>query len=136
VGKFAEQLQAFAEKTDNTLRDVDVAFKLSLFNRVVRKTRVADPASWKRPDPDYLGGTMRGNWQVSTGAPSGAFLEGVRNTAFALSAGEAGKITPFSVTYLSNNTPYVLHWEEQDAMVSLAIADAKRALEEAVRGST
>lgn len=133
---FGAQLKAFAEKTGEKLEDVDVAFKLSVFNRAVRYTRVADPSTWKRPDPDYLGGTMRGNWQVTTGAPAPAFLEGVRNQAQALPSGEAAKIQPFSSTFLTNNTPYVRVWEERDAMVGRAIADARRALAEAVRQAT
>lgn len=132
---FGAQLKAFADKTQEDLGDVDRAFKLGLFGRVVQRTRVADPASWKRPDPTYLGGTMRGNWQVTTGAPAGSFKEGSRNTGTALPASEAAKIKPFSATFLTNNTPYVLVWEERDAMVSLAMADARRQLEQAVNQS-
>lgn len=130
-----EQLRAFADKTGEKLEDVDRGFKLSLFNRVVRRTRVADPSTWKRPDPTYLGGTMRGNWQVTTGSPAGAFLEGRRVTEgnFTLLPEEAGKITAFSSTWLTNNTPYVRVWEEVDGMLGLGIADARRILDEAVR---
>lgn len=130
---FADDLQAFARKTGETLSDTDRAFKLALFDRVVRNTRVADPSSWKRPDPTYLGGTMRGNWQVTTGTPAQSFIEGQRNTNAALPADERAKVAPFSVTWLSNNTPYVLVWEEQDAMVGRALAAAQRALREAVQ---
>lgn len=133
MASFGAQLQAFADKTGEKLADVDRAFKLGVFSDVVRLTRVADPSSWKRPDPTYLGGTMRGNWQVTTGAPATAFIEGRRNTGTALPAGEAGKIQPFSATWLSNNTPYVMVWEEVDGMVGIAIAQAKNRLAEAVR---
>ncbi|WP_299945354.1 hypothetical protein [uncultured Ruegeria sp.] len=132
MASFGAQLQAFAEKTDNKLQDVDRAFKLELFGMIVGRTRVADPSTWKRPDPDYLGGTMRGNWQVTTDVPAQTFIEGQRNTSFALPADEAGKIEPFSSTWLSNNTPYVLVWEETDAMVGASLADARRLLAEAV----
>lgn len=130
---FAQDLRKFAEKTNEKLEDVDRAFKLALFSEVVRNTRVADPASWKRPDPTYLGGTMRGNWQVTTGAPAQTFIEGQRNRSQVLPADEQAKILAFSATWLSNNTPYVLVWEEQDAMVGRAIAGARRTLSEAVR---
>lgn len=132
MASFAAQLQAFADKTNEKLEDVDRAFKLSLFNRVVANTRVADPSTWKRPDPTYLGGTMRGNWQVSTGGPVTDFIEGQRNFTFALPEAEAGRIQAFSSTWLTNNTPYVFVYEELDAMVGKALADARRALEEAV----
>lgn len=125
---FGQQLRSFAEKTGEKLEDVDVGFKLGLFGRVVKRTRVADPLSWKRPDPTYKGGTMRGNWQVTTGAPAQNFIVGRLNTTPALPATEAAQIQPFSVTWLTNNTPYVLVYEEKDAMVASARADALRIL--------
>lgn len=128
-----QQLRAFADKTGEKLEDVDRAFKLGLFNRVVSMTRVADPSTWKRPDPTYLGGTMRGNWQVTTGQPASAFIEGQRNTVAVLPADEGAKIAPFSRTYLTNNTPYVRVWEEVDGMVARGVSDARRQLEKAVR---
>ncbi|MEO1108264.1 MAG: hypothetical protein AAFX90_10110 [Pseudomonadota bacterium] len=133
MASFAAQLKAFAEKTEQKLEDVDRAFKLELFTLVVQRTRVADPSTWKRPDPNYLGGTMRGNWQVTSGAPAASFLEGVRNTGIALPATQVGQIEPFSSTWLTNNTPYVLVYEELDAMVGASLADARRILAEAVQ---
>jgi len=133
VADFGAQLQAIADKTGERLEDVDRAFKLQLFNMVVRNTRVADPLSWKRPDPTYLGGTMRGNWQVTTGAPAQTFIEGRRNTAAVMPGSESAKIQPFSETWLTNNTPYVRVWEEEDAMVGRAIADARRQLARVVQ---
>lgn len=129
ANKFGAQLHAFAKKTGDKLEDVDVAFKLGLFERVIRNTRVADPMSWKRPDPTYRGGQMRGGWQVTAAA---VFREGVRNTTAALPVAEVGKVQPFSVTYLSNAVPYAPIYEEKDAMMGRAIADAQRALAEAV----
>ena len=130
---FASQLQAFADKTGEKLENVDRAFKLGMFQDVVKRTRVADPSTWKRPDPTYLGGTMRGNWFVSTGAPVSTFVDGLRNTSAAMPAGEASKIQPFSATWLTNNTPYVMVYEEKDGMVGAAIANARRRLEQAVK---
>ena len=128
--KFAAQLHAFAEKTGQKLEDVDVAFKLSLFNRVVRNTRVADPSTWKKPDPSYKGGQMRGGWQVSASA---TFVEGYRNTGASLPGDEVGKIHPYTVTYLTNAVPYAPVYNEIDNIIGLAVADALSALTEAVR---
>lgn len=128
--KFAAQLHAFAEKTGQKLEDVDVAFKLSLFNRVVRNTRVADPSTWKKPDPSYKGGQMRGGWQVSASA---TFVEGYRNTGASLPGDEVGKIHPYTVTYLTNAVPYAPVYNEIDNIIGLAVADALSALAEAVR---
>lgn len=129
ANKFGAQLHAFAKKTGDKLEDADVAFKLGLFERVIRNTRVADPMSWKRPDPTYRGGQMRGGWQVTAAA---VFREGFLNITRNLPAEEVGKIQPFSVTYLSNAVPYAPYWEEETAMMGRAIADAQRALAEAV----
>lgn len=121
MGDFGADLKRFADKTEEKLEDVDVAFKLGLFNRVVLNTRVDT-------------GRMRGNWQVSTGAPAGGEtgrLQSEANTV--LDASEAARIAPFSATYLTNNVPYAFVWEERDGMMGRAIAEARQILEEAVR---
>lgn len=120
MAKFGAQLRAFAEKTGERLEDVDVGFKLSVFNRAVSYTRVDT-------------GRMRGNWQVSTGAPARGETGKLQPVSVALDPAEAAKILPFTVTYLSNNVPYILVWEEQDGMAARAIADARAILNEAVR---
>lgn len=120
VDSFGAQLQAFARKTEEKLEDVDVAFKLSLFNRVSALTRVDT-------------GRMRGNWQVTTGAPAQTEIERLRPRAATIAPNEAAKIKPFSATYLTNNVPYAPIWEERDGMMGRAIADARRILEEQVR---
>lgn len=132
MSQFARDLRKFAEKTGEKLEKVDRAYKLALFGRVVRGTRVADPSTWQRPDPDYRGGTMRGGWLVSTGTPATGMKSDFRNTSEDLPAAEVGKIQPFSLTYIANNVPYVLVYEEKDGMVRGAIAAANRQLAEAV----
>lgn len=121
MGDFAADLKRFADKTEEKLEDVDVGFKLGVFNRVVLNTRVDT-------------GRMRGNWQVSTGAPAGGEtgrLQSEANTF--LDAGESAKIQPFSATYLTNNVPYAIVWEERDGMMGRAIAEARQVLEEVAR---
>ena len=132
MSKFTDDLRKFAAKQGERLETVDRAFKFGMFGDVVRNTRVADPMSWKQPDPDYRGGTLRGNWQVSTGTPATGYTPGKLNTGEALPAGEAANIKPFSLTYLANNVPYALVYEEKDGMVRGAIARANRRLREAV----
>lgn len=116
---FAAQLQAWANKTEQKLEDVDRAFKLELFNQVVRTTRVDT-------------GRLRGNWQVTTGAPARGQLERFQK-AGGLSSIEVAKIQPFSSTWLSNNLPYARIWEQRDGMVGGALAMARRALAKAVQ---
>ena len=129
---FGVQLQMFAQKTGATLADVDVGFKLSLLERVVRNTRVADPATWKRPDPSYLGGTMRGNWQITSGAPASGPELPTRNTSLSPDPSEVAKIQPFSKTFLTNTTSYFPVWNEVDGTIPKAISNARAALRRAV----
>lgn len=130
--EFGAQLRRFAEKTGNKLENVDRAFKLGLLERLVRGTRVADPMTWKRPDPDYRGGTMRGNWQVTQGAPAQAQIARL-NTGLAVPPEEQAKIQPFAKTYLTNTTDYFAVWNEVDGTIPRAVASASAALAEAVR---
>lgn len=121
MGDFADDLRRFSDLTGEKLEDVDVAFKLGLFNRVVLNTRVDT-------------GRMRGNWQVSTGAPAGGETGRVQSEAnTVLDPTEAGRIAPFSATFLTNNVPYAYIWEERDGMMGRGIAEARQILEEAVR---
>lgn len=122
MASFAAQLQAWANKTERRLEDVDRAFKLELFNQVVLTTRVDT-------------GRLRGNWQVSTGAPAVTEIERFQK-AGGLQAGEVAKIQPFSSTWLSNNLPYAMVWEQRDGMVGGAVAMAQRALAKAVQDVT
>jgi len=118
---FGAQLKAFADKTGEKLEDVDRGFKLALGNRLVLNTRVDT-------------GRLRGNWQVTTGAPAQGETGRLQSEAnSALNASEAARIAPFSVTYFTNNVPYAFVWEERDGITGRAIADARRVLDEAVR---
>lgn len=56
----------------NMKGDVDKTIRgswLSFAGRVIKSTPVAAPELWKNPDPSYVGGTLRGGWNVSIGAP-------------------------------------------------------------------
>lgn len=120
ANKFGEQLQAFARKTGEQLEDVDRGFKLDLFSRVVQNTRVDK-------------GRMRGNWQVSTGTPAQGETGRLQSEANAvLDPTEVAKIMPFSVTYLTNNVPYVLIWEVRDGITGRAVTDARATLARAI----
>lgn len=118
MASFAAQLHAFAEKTSEKLEDVDRAFKIGLFNRAVINTRVDT-------------GRLRGNWQVSNGAPASGETGRFQRIG-GLEPSEAAKIQPFSVTYLTNNVPYAIVWEERDGITGRAILESTTALTEAL----
>ena len=120
MASFGEQLRQFAEKTEADLELVDRKFKLDLFSDVILRTRVDT-------------GRMRGNWQVTTGAPARNELKRTRKRATTLAPADIAKIEAFSSTFLTNNVPYVRIWEERDGMVGGAIARARQILDEAVR---
>lgn len=127
MASFGAQLQAFADKTGKKLEEVDRSFKLELFDRVVRRTPVDT-------------GRLKGNWQVSTGAPAqGELQRFARNgdqkiqPQVGLNPQEAAQIRPFSETWLVNNLPYARPIEERYGMLVAGIADALRRLEDEVR---
>ena len=109
---FVRDIRAFAEKTEETLEDVDRGFKLAILTDVVRNTRVDT-------------GRLRGNWQVSTGSPAAGETGRLQPQSPAPSPEEVAKILPFSSTWFTNNVPYAVVWEERDGMLGLAIANAQ-----------
>ena len=109
---FTQDLRRFADKTGETLEEVDVGFKLAILSDVVRNTRVDT-------------GRMRGNWQVTTGSPAVGETGREQPTSIEVPPEEVAKIEPFSSTWITNNVPYAVVWEERDGMLGLALANAQ-----------
>ena len=117
---FGEQLRRFAEKTGEDLAGVDVGFKFDLFSRAVQLTPVDT-------------GRLRGNWQITNGAPAAGVLAQTDTREGApLDAAREAEIQPFSVTYLTNNMEYAPYVEVNTGMVGRAIAGAQASLARAV----
>lgn len=132
MGAFSDDLAKFEAKTSEKL-DLSVRkIALELFSRVILRSPVANPASWKNPDPSYVGGRFRANWQVSIGAIPNGTLELIDKTGQATiseATAKAAGVEAGDVIYLTNNLPYGPKLEEgysQQApagMVSLSIQE-------------
>lgn len=121
MANFGDQLRRFAEKTGEELADVDVGFKFGVFNDAVRLTPVDT-------------GRLRGNWQITNGAPAQGVLAKFDTAEGApLPMAAMAEIRPYSVTYLTNNVEYGPYVEEKQGFVGRAIANARARLEQAVR---
>lgn len=110
------------------------AIKISLFNGVIRDTRVGDPAAWKNPAPaGYVGGRLRGNWQTTVGAPAETEIDRIDASGAGPMADVSARVTADNVDFLTNNLPYAEVWEERDAMVARNVARIERNVREAAR---
>lgn len=121
ANSFGDQLRRFAEKTGEELADVDVAFKFNVFDRAVRLTPVDT-------------GRLRGNWQITNGAPAQGVLQVFDESAEGrpLDVQAEALIQPFTVTYLTNNVEYGPYVEEMYGFVGKAIANSRAALRRAL----
>ncbi|ABF63543.1 phage-related conserved hypothetical protein [Ruegeria sp. TM1040] len=123
---FAEDIEAFASKTE---RKMDLAVRkiaLELFSRVILQTPVDK-------------GRARANWQVAIGtAPDGTLeLEDKSGTAtISAATATAAGLRAGDVIYLVNNLPYILRLEDgysgqaPAGMVGLAVQEFQRIAEQ------
>ena len=111
---FGADLRKIAAKRNLDLKKISRTVPLRIFSAVLRATRVDT-------------GRLRGNWQVSTSVPALGVLDVVdEDEGKGLPAFQRKAVEPFALTYLSNNLPYAAVWEEEDAMIGLAVADFQR----------
>lgn len=122
ANKFGAQLQKFAEQTGEDLADVDVGFKFLLFDDAVRGTPVDT-------------GRLRGNWQITNGAPAAGTLDVVSDDQEGTPLDPAAEleIQPFSTTYMTNNLIYAVPMEINYGFVGRALANAPKRLDDAIR---
>ena len=119
---FEVDISKWAAKSSRQMGDLHRAVCLKLFNRVIMATPVGNPDNWKslwkwddgtavNPPEGYVGGRLRGNWQISSDTPASGTVEiidpeGTKTTAkvehFILSKDFKKDIE----IYLTNNLPY------------------------------
>ena len=109
-----KDLQRIVEKGQEDMGKFARAMKIELFSGVIRDTRVKT-------------GRLRGNWQLSEGsAASGEIDRASTAPAGTVPSEQASEIERGSsedgVTYLVNNLPYAIVYEEEDAMVGRNVA--------------
>lgn len=122
---FAVDLTNYAKKTNATLDEAARAITISLFNGVIRDTRVKT-------------GRLRGNWQTSLDQPERGTIEREDKIPQGADGGDAqadviNTVQSGAVNYLTNNLPYAEVWEQRDGMVARNAARIERTVAEEVR---
>lgn len=131
---FGGDVKKIAAMMGREVDQVQCAITIEIFNSVIDNTRVADPSTWKNPDPSYVGGRARGNWQTTVATPATGDLDVKDKTGTATKAKMVGAIRPRSLMIITNNLPYIGKLEEMDAMVGKTIARIGRIIRERARG--
>lgn len=107
---FALDIAKFVQKAKGNAEQVVQKVGADLLASVVQRTPVGNPSLWKsKPPKGYVGGRLRGNWNVSFGAPD------LGTTTATDASGQAtiGRGTSILVQwkegdiYLMNSLPYV-----------------------------
>ena len=133
---------------------------LDLSRRIVLRTPVGNPDLWitnvagpdepadyrdyisERGFPEgYAGGSARGNWQTSLGAPASGEVDSTDKAGVKTLAKMWGdtKLAPGNVWYLTNNLPYINRlefdgWSTQSAegMVRISLRELDRSIDEQI----
>ena len=108
-----KDLQRIAKKGQEDMGKFARAVKIELFSGVVLDTRVKT-------------GLLRGNWQISENSPASGELERLDKTGAAVISEITGKASEDGVTYLVNNLPYAIVYEEKDAMIGRNVARVRQ----------
>ena len=98
-------LSKWANSVGSDLGEAMIAFKIELFSSIVLDTRVDT-------------GRLRGNWQISIGAPITSETNRKDKNGSKVTQEIERTVTPDKVDYMTNNLPYAEEWEEKDAMVA------------------
>jgi len=116
---FKLNVAKFSKATKSTIAEASRAIKISLFNGVIRDTRVDT-------------GRLRGNWQTSTGKPITVTIERFDKSGNTVTAEVSSVVSAFGVDYITNNLVYAPVWNERDGIIDKNIARLRRNIKEAV----
>lgn len=116
---FKINVAKFSKATKSTIAEASRAIKISLFNGVIRDTRVDT-------------GRLRGNWQASTGKPITVTIERFDKSGNTVTAEVSSVVSAFGVDYITNNLFYAPVWNERDGIIDKNIARLRRNIREAV----
>lgn len=112
---FALDLRQFNIKTNQQLRLVVRKIALELLRRVVLRTPVGNPDLWQSRAPrGYVGGFLRGNWQVTIGTPAGGTIDQFSTSAEQVIAEQSGAVSSWDgdgAIFIVNNAPYSMRIE-------------------------
>jgi len=116
---FKLNVAKFSKATKSSIAEASRAIKISLFNGVIRDTRVDT-------------GRLRGNWQTSTGKPITVTIERFDKSGNTVTAEVSSVVSAFGVDYITNNLVYAPVWNERDGIIDKNIARLRRNIREAV----
>lgn len=113
---------------------------LKLSERIIKRSPVGNPSTWKKPRKGYVGGRFRNNWQASVNSMNLTANESPDSDGSA-SMIKAKRVTDSlemgSTFYLSNNLPYAQRleygWSKQapSGMLRLSVAELQARMNEA-----
>lgn len=113
---------------------------LKLAERIIKRSPVGNPSTWKKPRKGYVGGRFRNNWQASVNAINTSASEPIDRSGSA-SMAKAKRVTDSleigATFYLSNNLPYAQRleygWSGQapSGMIRLSVAELQARMNEA-----
>lgn len=142
---FSLDVKKFAEKAEQNIDQVRRGVALDLFSNIVLRTPVGDPKYWKSKykPKGYIGGTLRGNWQVGINSMNDSELNRVDkagNTTIAGGSKVIDSAESDDTIYLFNNMPYALPvefgWSQRQApagMVRVTITQFQNAIDEQIK---
>lgn len=124
---WSKDLERLTTKGGHNLAELAKAVKIEMFSGIVRDTRVGDATFWKSKPPEgYVGGRLRGNWQIQEGSPASGELDRIDKTGSIVNSEILKGATKNGKTYFTNNLPYAEKFEEEDAMVRRNIIRVKQ----------
>lgn len=135
---FTAAIKDFSELPEKVVRGT----LIGMGSRIIKQSPVADPSSWKRPDPSHVGGRFRANWQFSIDAPAsgaGQAPDQSAGNANAQLLASAGKMVAGNTFYMTNNVPYAERleygWSGQapNGIVRVVLSQYKTFIEEVAK---
>jgi hypothetical protein len=94
-----------ARHIKRSVEEAIVGVKIELFSAVVLDTRVDT-------------GRLRGNWQMSTNAPTTSAIAREDKNGGNVILEITTSVSPYAFDIMTNNLPYAEVWEERDGMIA------------------
>ncbi len=114
---FSGDIDKFKRKVTGNAEKVVKLTVAKLGESLILKTPVGDPSRWRVPraPEGYVGGTAMANWQYGNGSVPVSFLDDIDKTGQRTIANIIKSVSvkdPFTVHYITNNTPYIIALED------------------------
>ena len=133
---FEQAIEGFAKFPEKVVRGT----LLSMGSKIIERSPVGNPSTWKKPKKGYVGGRFRNNWQFSFNSPAAGTVQGVDPNGSKASSQLKSAVDSFDMGqtfYMTNNLPYAVRlefgWSKQapQGMVRIVVAQYEQAIREA-----